>query len=240
MNDFNDKYFQLRKIDTLKRQDQYKYDCEFILQNLNLHIGLKLQILDFGGSDGSFLLTLRKYLNFKGTIVDVNDDQLVRASKFFDTTSKIPDSGNFDVIIMRGVFQHLPDISVTLNALMKLIKPNGKLFILSIPNPNSPVYTITGTLPMLKVYDGFTSNFNIWPIPKIYDELSDSLTPIAIEYPYWNSAYRSFILDSMKFIINVFYLFCNFFLRKSLTPISHPYFFSIINLGFLKKSKENT
>ena len=106
----------------------------------------------------------------------------------------------FDLIVFRGVIQHLPDPFGYLASSYKSLKPGGVIVFLMTPNADSICYKLFGQLPLLD------SNRNFWT-PSV-STLSANLTNLGFKInhigkPYWRSPYRSLIADHFKFVLRV-------------------------------------
>lgn len=127
---FEDNYkknkdYQLRKI-------QYKKDKEIILK---FFIDKKNKtILDFGCGNGEFLSLFKsKKYGYEYNLEAEVDNKVTRLSKPEVFKKK------YDMIIMRGVIEHLPDFDKIVKQLSKCIVKNGLFYITATPN----IYNLT-------------------------------------------------------------------------------------------------
>ena len=126
------------------------------------------------------------------------------------------DDGFFDVIVMRGSVQHLPDPFQTIANCKKLLTVDGLMVFLSTPNTNSPYYRRFRTLPIL------TESLNIL-------QPSDTMMVNALQnmgfqildvrYPYLETPYAKIINDHLLFILSFFGLRRSFAFWNSMMEI---------------------
>ena len=109
-------------------------DKNFLEQFIN-----KGKVLDVGCGGGIFLSRLNKKFDKYG--IDLDESSIKFAKKKFDYTFKIESLENdsfkkntFDLIIFRGVIEHLYDPKKIILRARELLKNNGKLFFCATPN----------------------------------------------------------------------------------------------------------
>ena len=107
----------------------------------------------------------------------------------------------FDLIVMRGVLQHLDKPLWTIQACRNMLKPGGLLVFLATPNTNSPMYRLFGELPMLDSERNFVL-FSDTMLRQILTNLG--LHVIRFEYPYLQSPYAKPVSDHLKFFLRFF------------------------------------
>ena len=146
---YDKNYFSKRIL--TRNINSYKDDLNFIKKNVS---SIK-NILDYGC--GEMIFT--KYLANISSDIRVYDPspEIQKLSYYKDNYLNEKDLQEFDLIVLRGVIQHLPTPFATLeNLINKRLKKNGYLVFLATPNINSPYYAINKTLPAL------VSNLNFW------------------------------------------------------------------------------
>lgn len=135
-------YIGLRAKDkkkTMQRQRQYELDRDFI----QIFIA-RGKVLDVGCSGGFFLNVLSSEFEKHG--VEIDEEGVQYARDHFSFGSNILchpievapyDSATFDLVIMRGVIEHLPDPIAAISKVSLLLKPSGYFFISATPNVDS-------------------------------------------------------------------------------------------------------
>ena len=155
---------------------------------------------DVGCGTGEF----HEILKWKGAIfgMEISETAKVAARHRGVDFSKsiLTEVDFFDLIVFRGVIQHLPDPFGYLASSYKSLKPGGVIVFLMTPNADSICYKLFGQLPLLD------SNRNFWT-PSV-STLSANLTNLGFQInhigkPYWRSPYRSLIADHFKFVLRV-------------------------------------
>jgi len=127
------------KVKTDQRAIQYKIDKTFLQL-----FALSGRVLDVGCSGGFFLSALGESFERFGVDIDAEAVKYARENCPFGANvtcealenSKYAD-GSFDVIIMRGVIEHLPDPEKTVEKAAALLKNGGIFFIAATPDVNS-------------------------------------------------------------------------------------------------------
>jgi 2-polyprenyl-3-methyl-5-hydroxy-6-metoxy-1,4-benzoquinol methylase len=196
INFFDKKYFETYVNNKLREASYFK---EMSLIEKYLIGG---SVLDFGCGYGNMM----KILDLKGWEVfgaDVSKTAIDYCKKSGQKVSliqngKIKYRKNFDLIIMRGVYQHLISPIETLNYLNELNSKNGYIAILATPNINSKLFRRTGGLPQLtqEVVYNLPSDTSI-----VHALSRTGYKVVDIEYPYWNSGYQKPIIDILKFVL---------------------------------------
>lgn len=126
----NEKKMRLRKL-------QYEIDAGF----LRMHVRSG-SVLDVGCSGGFFLDELGDSFERYGLERDPDAAEHARTELGFDVKNEQlgEDSfreGKFDLVIMRGVIEHIPDPGKALQRVQELLKPGGFYFISATPNVES-------------------------------------------------------------------------------------------------------
>jgi len=127
------------KVKTDQRAVQYKIDKAFL--KLFASSG---RVLDVGCSGGFFLAALGESFDRFGIDIDAQAVKYARENYTFGlniTCEALEDSkyadGSFDVIIMRGVIEHLPHPEKTVEKAAVLLKHGGIFFIAATPDVSS-------------------------------------------------------------------------------------------------------
>ena len=119
-----------------QRLNQYKIDLKHILKYKSSGT-----VLDFGCGNGKYLEMFPS--SFKKIGYEINPkaiEHLKKSSigKFYTENIKCIQEKDIDLILMRGVIEHLPDpVSIT-ELLCDKLKNGGYLFISATPNIDSP------------------------------------------------------------------------------------------------------
>lgn len=103
-----------------------------------LHQGSSPRVLDFGCGAGVFLSACKKQgWSISGVEPSATARTIASRNTAEDIASDIADiRGNFDLITMWHVLEHVPDLDVTINNLKERLNPNGHL-VVAVPNHNS-------------------------------------------------------------------------------------------------------
>lgn len=172
--------------------------------------------LDIGCGMGNFLNTFE--IGWEKYGIEISDFAANEAKR---NGIKIIDYADgyenfFDLIIFRGVIQHLDTPLYTLKQAIAMLKPGGYIIFLATPNSNSLYYKLFGTLPMLDD----KRNFLIPSDTMIKNILKNFGFDIKeVYYPYIDSPYASYILDHLKFIANCFGFHYKFSFWKNMMEI---------------------
>tara|TARA_Y100000768_G_scaffold383505_1_gene365777 strand:- start:259 stop:1134 length:876 start_codon:yes stop_codon:yes gene_type:complete len=212
-----------------KRLKQYEQDKKFIENFITSG-----KCLDVGCGGGLFLESLNK--NFTKYGIDIDNTSIKYAKDNFNSDYRVEslgeDSFNYnslDLIIMRGVIEHVLDPNLYVKRCSELLVKGGYVFICATPNISS-----------------FTAKFykqrwNLWhPIQHInlFDE--NTLTLLfekygfekkIITYPYINTPYEDLEKDYQeleKDLINIFQ-------GKNIDRISPPFWGNMISVIYIKK-----
>lgn len=118
-------------------QRNHMYDLEYSLMSKFITSG---KVLDVGCSNGAFLKVFEEE-GFKCHGVEFGEAAAVEASKFFPVYygefPEIEIEEKFDVIIFRGVIEHVIDAKAYLKKAVSLLSPDGYLLITATPNRDS-------------------------------------------------------------------------------------------------------
>ena len=188
---FDDDYFENRNRTDKRRIKSFASERAFLQKFLDL----SSPVLDFGCSTGEFLAEI----NWPGERwgIEVN---LSAATKAKENGLKIIDEqdcsqGQFDVVILRGVIQHLKDPFNFLSKAHSWLTPGGHLVFLATPNAESIVYRMFGELPALD------QPRNYW-VPGQRELISycerEGFAYVASRRPYLSSGYAK-LSDFLKF-----------------------------------------
>ena len=206
------------------RGQQYKIDKNLIEIFIN-----KGNVLDMGCENGKFLKILNKKFNKYGFDIDtsiskkINTFAEIQKGCFFDNNYK---NNFFDLIIFRGVIEHLSNPKDYINKCYKLLKKGGLIYFCATPN----VDCLTASF--------YKNKWNLWhPIQHINLFSSKTLSKIMNlnrfkliheSYPYLETPYQTFHNDNQKIIEDIKK-------NKKINSKSPPYFGSMMSLIYKKK-----
>jgi len=231
MSDFDNSYHEVRESSSVNRALQHQNDFLEVENFINLNVNVlrkpigELEIIDIGCSNGEFSKKFNPIGNVTG--VEINKIQANEAAKKIKLVlHEIPKISIFDIVLIRGTLQHLPDENIFFNFLSKnLVTPGAIVAILANPNADSAIYKRTGSLPALDVSPEFESNFKIYSPSSLTPKLTNcGISVKQISYPYFQTPYANLPVD---FITGVFSLLT----RKKM---KHPFPRSMFNLIGMK------
>ena len=137
---YSNEYFKInykkKNKEFLLRKKQYIHDKKIILKYFTDNT--TKEILDYGCGNGSFL-SLFKSKKF-GYEFNINAklNSKVKRLGLNDVFKK-----KYDLIIMRGVIEHLPDFDVKIKKLAQCVKTNGLIYITATPNTNNLTFFLS-------------------------------------------------------------------------------------------------
>ena len=195
---FNSSYFE-PYYDDLKREKTYIDEIHWIEESVSLK---DKDVLDYGCGIGRMMEKLKSFgANVYGC--DVSEFAISYCNSNglearLIVQEDIPFDEKFDIVILRGVFQHLSSPNVTISKLEKLIRPNGFIVILATPNIESFCYRRLGILPTLSkdIVMNLPSRSSIRHSLEIHNF---KVTKVA--FPYWRSSYSRPALDFLGFLV---------------------------------------
>ncbi len=142
LSKYYDNYIQYRldnPIKMLQRDRMYELDAGFLQQFVK-----KGALLDVGCSAGYFLEKLNDEFEKNGIEFDSKAVEEAQQRGFLKDRIKIGRLGeddfraaSFDVVVMRGVVEHLPEPDQSIARVAELLKPGGYFYITATPNVES-------------------------------------------------------------------------------------------------------
>lgn len=193
---YKDDYFEDRfnGVDK-KREESYVQEYNRIIKYVQ-----KGKVLDIGCGMGNFLNVFDD--NWEKYGIEISE---FAAKKAQDSGINIIDFEDFekyfDLIIFRGVIQHLDTPFLNIQQAIKMLKPDGYIVFLATPNSNSLYYKFFNTLPMLDPERNFLIPSDI-TLEQILKNLNMNIQEI--HYPYLQSPYSNPITDHFKFLMKCF------------------------------------
>ena len=187
------------------------------------------KVLDMGCENGNFLKILNNSFQKYGFDIDISISKNIKnfaqieKGDFFKINYK---KNFFDLIIFRGVIEHLSNPKDYINKCYNILKKNGLIFFCATPN----VDCVTAS--------HYRNKWNLWhPIQHINlfssKTISKMLEPkrfnlVHESYPYINTPYENFEGDVKKLIKDL----SN---KKNKLKKSPPFYGSMMSLIFKKK-----
>ncbi|MHB1167120.1 MAG: class I SAM-dependent methyltransferase [Carboxydocellales bacterium] len=121
-----------------------KYITRFIAKQDTKHfkkyLNKEAKILEIGCASGDYLVHLRDFGGWDAYGIELSSYAVDKAKKeyqlniqegtLFDTSFE---NNEFDLVIMRHVLEHIPNINETLQEIKRILKPKGKIMII-VPN----------------------------------------------------------------------------------------------------------
>jgi 2-polyprenyl-3-methyl-5-hydroxy-6-metoxy-1,4-benzoquinol methylase len=122
-------------------RERWNFISKIIYVLSSSYSGKKLKILDAGCGDGINLTILSKMPNAQITACDYNPIRIQRTKKAFPNVKVIHqdlsnvqiDEDSFDIILCSQVLEHVPEDTVVLRELRKMLSPSG-ILIVGVPN----------------------------------------------------------------------------------------------------------
>lgn len=176
-------YEQIRWIEkycNLKGADVLDYGCG---------IGEMMKILESGGS-AVFGCDVSEHAINHCKANNLNSRMIINR--------RIPFKRKFDLIVLRGVFQHLVSPNDEVKNMYNHLKPGGYLAILSTPNIDSLCYRLFRDLPTItpEINQNLPSRTSVDHCLNL-----QGFRVLATRYPYLSSGYAQPITDFGKFIL---------------------------------------
>ena len=131
---------QKRDIKVKQRSEMYKQEVDFLIKNVKNFRKIN-DILDVG-CGGGFLLDVFKKLKKNTFGIEVGLDSYEIAKKkhkmyYGNFDKKLSINRKFDIIIMRGVIEHVDDPKSYVYLSQKMLKKNGYILISATPDLNA-------------------------------------------------------------------------------------------------------
>lgn len=194
---YDDSYFEDRNLVDKKRINSFQQEVFFI--NKYIKNGC---ICDVGCSTGEFLREIKWPGERFGMEINDNAKKLAKDCGVRFDKDILNQELFFDIVVFRGVIQHLPNPFFYIQNAYKSLKPGGFIVFLATPNMNSIYYKLFNDLPMLEN----KLNFYI-PSDKTLKNIlmNFNFKVIETEKPYNKSPYANLLSDHYKFIKKVLF-----------------------------------
>lgn len=157
------------------------------------------RILDVGCALGAFLAHFPKE-RWQSFGIEVSDYARSKAGENGVVFLQDPPDNYFDVIVWRGVFQHMETPMADLLRTYAMLKPGGLLAILATPNTNAVCYRLFGDLPMLDPPRNF-----VLPSDTMLHQILTNLgmKQVEVQRPYLQSPYARPVRDHFYFALRL-------------------------------------
>lgn len=197
VKNYNERYFKNRHPGRdIKREKSYLQECARIERYIT-----KGRVLDVGCGMGNFLEIFdgskwEKYgIEISGYAANLAKQKGIQLIDY-DFQSDF-----FDLMVFRGVLQHLDAPLYSIQQCIRMLKKGGLIVFLATPNTNSIYYRIFRELPMLDPKLNF-----ILPSDSMLKQIliNLGLEVLEMRYPYVGSPYTNLIADHINFLIRFF------------------------------------
>jgi SAM-dependent methyltransferase len=201
---YNDQYHQNRGYDGSGsagefRQKMYRRD----VLDLEKRISSFGKFLDVGCAEGAFLSSLSPKWEKFG--IDISKEAVAKANSKGNITAYNKDINDlndqaFDVIHLRGVFEHLLNPLSFIKAASKKLHSDGYLILSNTPNTGGLVPKLFRGRFKLVLPNEHLNYFSVKTIKILLHE--GGLTLVHISYPYFGSPYCSFFKNCLEIPFN--------------------------------------
>ncbi len=172
----------------LHRSQQYVLDRKYIKKFYKDN--KKNSILDYGCGNGEFI----KLFKSKKFGFEFNSDAKVNHSIKRINFKEIQ-KFKYDLIVMRGVIEHLKNFKDITKKLVKCLKKNGQFVIMATPNSHSYAF-IKNKKAFNQNNERHLFHFNSINLTDFFLKLG--LFNIDLSYPYHDTPYKNFKADFKK------------------------------------------
>jgi 2-polyprenyl-3-methyl-5-hydroxy-6-metoxy-1,4-benzoquinol methylase len=198
-SDYAADYLVKEKSLYLQRQVQYALDVELLLECRKFGA---VRVLDYGCSSGGYLDAMPPEWKKSGFEINPFHIQYVLENKkhikVFDSVAAI--GGQFDLITMRGVIEHIPDHTELITFFEQHLAPGGAVFITATPDVSSVCATL------------YKSKWNQVVCPEHIHQFSPTslsfllaragLVLRSLNHPYMGTPYADWTQDKARFADN--------------------------------------
>lgn len=195
---YNNQYHQRRGYDGVSnkagelRKEMYRLD----VAELESTIPIGGRFLDVGCAEGVFLTCLNPKWEKVG--IDLSREAVARAAEKPGVTAMAKDiadmpDGHFDVVHLRGVFEHILHPDRFFTVANRKLRPGGHLIISTTPNAAGPVTRLFRGRYKLILHKEHVNYFS----PKSIGVLAarHGMSVVRITHPYFGTPYCSFWSD---------------------------------------------
>jgi 2-polyprenyl-3-methyl-5-hydroxy-6-metoxy-1,4-benzoquinol methylase len=241
--DYHDKNHQAIKEKNDLRKLSYCQEIDWILKYIDLNNSSDtnlFKVFDYGCSGGYFLDEIKKNINMESLLLNGYDRsnpaiKILKEKGYYIDFFNIKNQYKYDLIIIRGVIEHIVDFKKLFMVLSNMLSINGYLFITATPNANSPCATLYRHNWVQHHYPSHIQHFS----STHFDYLSAkngliriASTDLYNESPYMNES------DKKIFMQYVSKQFISFNQKNSevIKDLSHAFYESMLTLLYRKVS----
>lgn len=188
-------YFEMRRRNAEQRAAAYKQEHARVVERAQGEY-----LLDYGCGDGAFTELFRGWKKYGVEVSNYCMGLCLSRGIHIVQTQELANA-TLDLVIFRGVLQHIDEPFTALREAARLLHRGGTLAILAQPDADSLCYRMFGELPALDAPRN-------WWIPG-NRELQNVLrklgfTDLELIKPYWGSPYANPLQDHARFVLRLF------------------------------------
>jgi 2-polyprenyl-3-methyl-5-hydroxy-6-metoxy-1,4-benzoquinol methylase len=214
----------------LQRRAQYVLDLDILKE----FISGEIKVLDYGCSSGEYLDAMPKSWIKSGYEVNKELIPILTSTRpkyrVYSELDRIEES--FDLVVMRGVIEHIPDHARLNEFLDKHLKVGGLMYISATPDFSSPCAvqykSKWGQIVAPEHIHQFT------PASLAILLSASGLVMKALYHPYLGTPYENWESDSKLYLDNDGQQNPNEFILKNFDPFRHPFAGNMMSVIFQK------
>ena len=224
------------------RSESYKQEVEWLKKYIDFQSNMKenFSVYDYGASGGYFLDTVKNMITDKDILLYGDDKSLPAIEKlqekgYYHSLDLNKPNGKFDLVILRGLVEHVPDFKDLLTKVMKSLKDEGFLFITATPNGTSTCAQLYRHNWVQHHYPGHIQHFSAHHFD--YYLASGNMIRVDSTDLYYDSVYKK-DRDAADFIGSINkekYNFENCKEKSIQSKSKHAFFGSMLTLLYRKR-----
>jgi 2-polyprenyl-3-methyl-5-hydroxy-6-metoxy-1,4-benzoquinol methylase len=225
------------------REESYKQEAQWLKKYIDFK-SIKeggFSVCDYGASGGYFLDVIKSLVGNSSLSLYGDDKSLpaiekLKEKKYYYNFDLNKPSGKFDLVILRGVIEHVPDFKELLVKITESLKDNGFLFISATPNGVSTGAQLYRHNWVQHHYPSHIQHFSAHHFD--YHLVKNNVIRVDSTDLYYNSIYKkeSDIVAFSKFINKENYNFTNCMSQDINNDLRHAFFGSMLTLLYQKKN----